>query len=104
MADTAAVTALVDLVIAVDTSVVHLAGALGRPPWVMLPFTPDWRWTLSGESPWYPQTRLFRQPALGDWPSVVAITRRAGKVSRANEAIRPRREWRPLPSAPADGS
>jgi tetratricopeptide (TPR) repeat protein len=90
MADTAAVTALVDLVIAVDTSVVHLAGAIGRPAWLMLPFTPDWRWTLSGEySPWYPQTRLFRQPAAGDWPSVVASLRDALVKFAANEAIRP---------------
>ena len=82
MADTAAVTALVDLVIAVDTSVVHLAGALGRPVWVMLPFTPDWRWTkikMISETkvPGIRKARLFRQPAIGDWPSVVAKLRDA---------------------------
>jgi tetratricopeptide (TPR) repeat protein len=71
--DTAAVLAQCSLVISVDTSVAHLAGALGRPLWVMLPFSPDWRWTAHGESsPWYPAALLFRQPEVGDWASVVA--------------------------------
>jgi hypothetical protein len=78
MADTAAITALADLTIAVDTSVVHLAGAMGREVWVLLPFSPDWRWTLTSErTPWYPQARLLRQPAPGDWPSVIAAVRDA---------------------------
>jgi tetratricopeptide (TPR) repeat protein len=72
MADTAALMTHLDLVIAVDTSVVHLAGALGKPVWVMLPSAPDWRWLLNREdSPWYPTMRLFRQPRLNDWKAVV---------------------------------
>jgi tetratricopeptide (TPR) repeat protein len=80
-ADTAAVFALVDLVITVDTSVAHLAGAMGRPVWILLPFSPDWRWTLSGEtSRWYPTARLFRQPSFGNWDSV--IERLRGELGR----------------------
>jgi tetratricopeptide (TPR) repeat protein len=70
--DTAAVVSQLDLVISVDTSVAHLAGALACRLWVLLPFVPDWRWLLEREdSPWYPTARLFRQPKPGDWASVI---------------------------------
>ncbi len=72
-ADTAAVMGQVDLIISVDTSTLHLAGALARPVWGLLPYAPDWRWLLEREdTPWYPTMRLFRQPTPGDWESVVA--------------------------------
>jgi tetratricopeptide (TPR) repeat protein len=71
--DTAAVLALCDLLITVDTAPAHLAGAMGRPVWVLVPFAPDWRWTLDGETtPWYPTVRVFRQSALADWNAVIA--------------------------------
>jgi tetratricopeptide (TPR) repeat protein len=72
-ADTAALMSLVDLVISSDTSVVHLAGAMGKPVWVLLHTDADWRWLVDrGDSPWYPTARLFRQPEIDDWESVVA--------------------------------
>ena len=71
--DTAAVMENLDLVITIDTSIAHLAGALGRPAWVALKYLPDWRWLLDrAESDWYPTLRLFRQPADGDWSGLVA--------------------------------
>jgi len=83
-ADTAGLIANLDLVIAVDTAVVHLAGAMGKPVWTLLPFVPDWRWLLEREdSPWYPTMRLFRQNSWGDWDSV--ITRVVDALSLAKE-------------------
>jgi len=73
-AETAALIANLDLVIAVDTSVAHLAGALGKPVWTLLAFAPDWRWLLNrNDSPWYPTMRLFRQTTPGDWTDVIQI-------------------------------
>jgi hypothetical protein len=77
-ADTAAVIEQLDLVIAVDTAVAHLAGALGKPVFVLISYIQDWRW-LAGrtDSPWYPTARIFRQPAPGDWDSAIAAAARA---------------------------
>ena len=76
-ADTAALVSQLDLVIAVDTAVAHLAGALGKPVWVLLPFAPDWRWMLGREdSPWYPSMRLFRQQRALEWEPVISRVRK----------------------------
>ena len=74
--DTAALCELMDLVISVDTSVAHLAGAIGKTTWVLLPHVPDWRWLLDREdSPWYPSIKIYRQPSPGDWDSVIQRVR-----------------------------
>ena len=75
-ADTAAVIANLDLVISSDTAVAHLAGAMGKPLWLLTMLSPDWRWLLDrSDSPWYPTARLYRQQRFGDWTSVVARVR-----------------------------
>ena len=88
-ADTAALVAALDLVITVDTSVAHLAGALGKPVWVLLHHTPDWRWRLHRDhTPWYPTMRLFAQFDAGDW---------AGVVRRVSAELRRLANARPMP-------
>jgi hypothetical protein len=72
--DTAKAIAQLDLVITVDTAVAHLAGALGKAVWVLLPYIAEWRWMLGRlDSPWYPTMRLFRQSSCGDWDAVVLL-------------------------------
>ena len=84
-ADTAALIESMDMVISIDTSVAHLAGAMGKPLWMMLPYNPDWRWMIDRDDClWYPSARLFRQTAIGDWASVV---RRVGAALRERYAL-----------------
>jgi hypothetical protein len=86
-AETAALVSCLDLVITVDTSVAHLAGALGRPTWILLPYTPDFRWLLDrDDSPWYPGARLFRQTETRDYRDVIERVR--AELS-ARIAVRP---------------
>jgi len=97
-ADTASLISLMDLVISSDTSVPHLAGAMGKPLWLMLSFSADWRWLLEREdSPWYPTARLFRQKRIDDWDGMVQrVTIELGnylartKSSRPSGTIKPR--------------
>jgi hypothetical protein len=86
--DTAALISGLDLVLTVDTSVAHLAGALGKPTWIMLPYTPDYRWLLDrDDSPWYPSVRLFRQDRTRDYTPV--ITRICAELGARVAAFRP---------------
>lgn len=72
-AETAALIAALDLIVTIDTSIAHVAGALRQPTWVLLPYAPDWRWLLNrNDTPWYDSVRLIRQPVPGDWQSVIA--------------------------------
>jgi ADP-heptose:LPS heptosyltransferase len=78
----AAFIASLDLVISVDSSSGHLAGAMGRPVWLLIAHAPEWRWLLEREdTPWYPATRIFRQSAPGDWPGV--LERVAAELERS---------------------
>jgi hypothetical protein len=89
---TAAAVEAMDLVITIDTSVAHLAGALGKPVWTMLAHVPDWRWLLEREdSPWYPTMRLFRQKTQGDWESVVGRVRAELEklIAKRKPAVKP---------------
>jgi hypothetical protein len=87
--DTAAVIENLDLVVTADSSVAHLAGALAKPVWVMLPWVPDWRWMLDrDDSPWYPTMRLLRQHRLGDWSEVIArVVRGVEMASVAHQRL-----------------
>ena len=96
--ETAAVMISLDLVIAPDTAIAHLAGALGVPVWLALPFAPEWRWLLGrDDSPWYPSMRLFRQQQPGNWSEV--FTRIA---DAARQLVARRAHPRPLPGAGAN--
>jgi len=71
-ADTAALCELTDIVISIDTSVAHLAGTLGKTTWILLPYSPDWRWLLDrNDSPWYTSVKLYRQEKINDWDGVL---------------------------------
>ena len=92
-ADFAALVSRLDLVISVDAGPAHLAGALGKPVWILLPFTPDWPWQLGRNiTPWYPTARLYRQAKPGDWLEVVArITADLPSVVARDAAAQPLR-------------
>jgi len=89
--DTAALASAMDVVVSVDTSVAHLSAAIGRPTWILLPFVPDFRWLLDrGDSPWYPNVRLFRQTQGKDWGGVIVeVKNTLACAMQAAEAVEP---------------
>jgi hypothetical protein len=88
--DTAAIVSQFDLIISSDTVLAHLAGALGKTVWILLPFTPDWRWLLDrDDSPWYPTARLFRQTENRDWESVIKRVQDAFREFTAKSPAKP---------------
>lgn len=100
LAETAALVSMLDLVVTTDTCIAHLAGAMSKPVWILLPHLADWRWMLTSETtPWYPTARLFRQSAPGDWAGVLArVTARLADfrtARRGQTARRERHEARP---------
>jgi len=98
--DTAHFVSQLDLIITVDTSVAHLAGAMGKPVWALLPFAPDWRWLRNrADSPWYPSMRLFRQTSRGDWASVFAqVTEKLLEVLQGTSPLFPISKFETLSS------
>lgn len=92
--DTAALVQNLDLVISIDSSMVHLAGALNKPVWMLNRFDSEWRWlNQRDDSPWYPSMRIFNQPAFGDWPSVIAeAAKQLQQVPRSEDAAVPRHQ------------
>lgn len=88
--ESAAIIMHLDLIVCVDTAIAHLAGALGRPVWVMLPKPADWRWQFErADCPWYPSMRLFRQPRPGAWDAVIATVVEALALHAAGHASEP---------------
>jgi len=94
LADTAAAIENLDLVISVDTSVLHLAGAMGKPTWALIPFAPEWRWMMDrNDSPWYPTMKLFRQETWGDWHGVFARVAQHLQAWVDNKPIQSVSQW-----------